>query len=272
MKKRLMAALLCLCLLMGTFTAVAYAGEVIVDNLDNTSGDGYADFNLDETAEYAYAMGVDITAQTFDNAKNVAGKVYKVEIAWGDMAFAWGTTGEYTLDWKTSDHTYETSGDTRVTGWYLIDETTPLSLFYDAESVYSDVVSGTKQNYVALFNHSNGDVKANVKIADVNAPDANDGTLDDNITALLKNEDDFGAKATVVTENEEYDYVLTAAAENSEIYANDATAAALYVEMENEPAEGALNNTEHRSVARITVTLDVLDTQGDDVDAGDTEA
>ena len=283
MRKRFMVALLCLCLLTGGLSAayataseddsgsgsdsgtqstVSFTGE-LADNLDSTTNDGkspsgstYKTFN--EAADVAYEKGIDIYAQVGEAFETLTVNVYQVELVWGDMAFAYGKADAIYQKWNTEKHKYEPDTETaaqRDVEWYLINKGTPLKPKYYDETKHKTVLASTDQNYVVMFNHSDMPVNANVFLTDVNAPDAS--AADDNILAVLKTNDDFGADVTN-SATAGYDYALAAAAANSDIYANNNAAAALYVEMDGSkgaPTTNALNDTNNRTVAKITVTF-----------------
>lgn len=301
MRKRLMAALLCLCLMMGMWTTAAYASEIpdteldgagdtiiegdgntpsdddpiieddgiiemlptssgnalTVDNIASTTGSNYAEF--DTEAEVAYTQGIDIYAQAFDSAIANATHVYKVEIVWGDMAFAWGATDEITKTWHPNEHSYTDDADSREKKWYLLDETTELTqLEYDTDGTYASILSGTAQSYVVMFNHSDQPVNANVKITEIyqSAEDINNS---DNIIAALTPVDGFGSTATTAADDS-YDYLLNYDTVTGVIYSKDnGTAAALSVGLDGEPVDGVLNADTNTTVARITITLSIPD-------------
>lgn len=262
MKKRFMAALLCLCLLTGTFTA-AYAGEIIADTLDSTTGDGYAEF--DTSADEAYSMEADIYAQAFDNAIVNAQDVYKVEIVWGDMAFAWGATDEITKTWQPADHTYSSNANDRNEEWYLISDSKLTKLEYNTDGTYDSILTGTTQNYVLMFNHSNQPVDANVKITEI-YQNAEDSSNSDNITAMLTLDNAFGTTAAENAADGGYDYALSYDTETGVIYSKEnGTAAAAYVQLSGKPNDGVLNDTTPTTVARITITLSIPETDESDI-------
>ena len=306
MRKRLMAALLCLCLLMGMWTAAAYAqdtivggdggqnndgdleinggspiegpslstggsGLVIVDNIESTTDGNYATF--DTETEVAYSKDIDISAQAFDSAIANATHVYKVEIVWGDMAFAWGATDEITKTWHPDDHSYTDDADDRENKWYLLDEATELTqLEYDTDGTYASVLSGTAQNYVVMFNHSDQPVNANVKITEIYQDAEDTGDADsDNITAALNPVEGFGTTATQAGDGS-YDYQLSYDTETGVIYSKaNGTAAALSVGLDGEPADGVLNAETNTTVARITITLSIPQEAEPDIEQGGTE-
>ena len=270
MKKRFMAALLCLCLLTGVWTAAAYAtdlegGDAIVmpstgsgspltvDNIEATTGEGYDVF--DTANDIAYSKSIDIYAQAIDTAIENAGTVYKVEIVWGDMAFAWGADDKITKTWNPTDHSYSNDANQREKGWYLLDKENALTKLAYNDGSYSNILSGTAQNYVVMFNHSNAAVNANVKLTEI-YQGAEDTTNIDLITASLLPAA-FGVTGTGAA-NGGYDYALSYDTESGVIYSttND-TAAAAYVELTGQPNDGVLNASAPTTVAKITVTLSI---------------
>lgn len=242
MKKRFMSALLCLCLLSGLLAATAFADSVIADNLDATTGDGYAEFPADS----AYQQQIDIYAQALDSDATRKNDTYKVELVWGDMAFAWGSKVTETKKWDPTTHTYGVTEEKETAGWWLIDETTPLTLSHDADGSYSNVVTGTKQNNVLMFNHSSKPVNANVSIA---LADANSGISPSIADAS------FGAVGAAAADGS-IDFALDYDKVGGVVYSKDnATAAAVAVSLANEPADGLLNDTTPTTVAVVTVQL-----------------
>ena len=307
MKKRLMAALLCLCLLIGLCTAAAFASEtepdtndtivgddntntdddnleidgdspiempstgaegnwVIADTVASTMGGNYAEFDADANA--AYSRGIDIYAQAFDNAVANADHVYKVEIVWGDMKFAWGSTDQIVRTWQPDTHSYTSNEDSREEKWYLVNEGAELTkLEYDANGTYAGVLTGTAQNYVVMFNHSDQPVNANVQIIDI-YNEADDADNQDNIVPSLTPVESFGTSGTQAQDGS-FDFELDYDAETGVIYSTEnGTAAAAYVSLSEAPADGVLNTTTDTTVARITIKLSIPQQTEPDIDEG----
>ena len=296
MKKRFMAALLCLCLLTGGAVAAATTanenetqtgnaavsggatgggtdtdgadaaatqtgGWVIADNLGSTADEEYVLFDT-TAAEAAYSTSVDIYAQAIDTAYTNADRAYKVELVWGDMAFAWGATDAITKTWTPSDHSYDDNKDSRKEEWYLISDAALTRLEYNDEAgTYDSILTGTQQNYVLMFNHSNAAVNANVKITEIyqGAEDEDTAATDsDNITATIAPVESFGVAGTENETEGGYDFALDFDDETEVIYSGtNGTAGAACVTLANEPAENVLNETTSTTVARITVKITI---------------
>ena len=233
MKKRFMSALLCLCMLGGLLAATTFADPVFV-----TADD------FDENG--IYTTETDIFAVAMDGDGTVKNDAYKVEIVWGDMAFAWATEVTETQVWQPATHTYDIQTVHGESAWRLVDEDTALTLSRDADGAYTDIVTGTKQSNVLLFNHSSKPVDANVSIV---AADA-----DSNITPSISDAN-FGA-AGAVAEDGSIDFALNYDEVGGTIYSKDnGTAAAVTVALEGAPKEGLLNKTAPTHVATVTVQL-----------------
>lgn len=245
MKKRFLSALLCLCLLSGLLAVTVFADSVIADNLDTTTGDNYAEFTSD-----TYSKDIDIYAQALDSESTRKNDAYKVELVWGDMAFAWGSKVTETKKWDPTTHTYEVTEAKEEEGWWLIDDSTELSLSHDTGNAYANIVTGTKQNNVLMFNHSSKPVNANVSIA---VADANSG-----ITPSIADAS-FGTTGTAAN-NGGLDFALDYDKVGGVVYSKEnATAAAVSVSLANKPAEGVLNDTTAETVAIVTVQLSLPD-------------
>lgn len=267
MKKRIMAALLCLSLLTGTAAVyaeeetgtTAASGSEKVDNLGTEGNKQFDEINYTSDS-------IEINAVAMQESPSLEHEhVYQVEIVWGDMAFAYGATDEITKTWKPENHTYTDNADEREKKWYLVDEESALTtLQLDAEGTYaSTILTGTKQNHVVLINHSDNTVVANVKIeknADFTFADDSQiaPTITQDVETFAKQntatEDSANAESVNVELGYDKDTDRDGVGDDG-LYSTENKSIAMFkVDMTGEPADGELNE-EAQILAHIVIKL-----------------
>jgi len=143
MNKKLISLLLCLCI----FSSLAVSAFAETKVIDDTGFDT--------------PYGVDITAIAKNSDGTKTNHVYSVEIAWGNMQFAWGYVNSKESTWDPENHKWvetEIADENNTKEWYLVDDTG-----FTLEDTAADL---TTNDAVLVFNHSSLPVDAQIAVTD----------------------------------------------------------------------------------------------------------
>ncbi len=88
--------------------------------------------------------------------------VYKVQMEWGDMQFAFGTWTDGYKVWYAKEHKYYWTESNDTAEWYLVNKNTPL----EGPGIDQIDERDRTQANIVMFNHSNAPVRATIELAD----------------------------------------------------------------------------------------------------------